>query len=182
MARGFPISDKEADTIVCVLINNYLPIHMCPYIILSNNGTEFKNQSVDNVLQQLGIDCIFSTPYHLQSNRKLEVFHKCLQLTCKKLWENYPDNWDKYINQVLASYHVTPHWATTETSFFVVYRRDLNPPLHQLLEPMQQFLGNPESLCLNIESHCLALVIDKKSLDENRFKHAQKTTDHTHLI
>ena len=26
--EAFPISDKKADTIVCVSINNYLPIHM----------------------------------------------------------------------------------------------------------------------------------------------------------
>ena len=35
---------------------------------------------------------------------------------------------------------------------------------------------------LDLKSHHLALSIAKKTLDENRFKHAQKTTDHTHLI
>ena len=54
--EAFPIPDKKADTIVQVFINNYLPIHMCPNLILSDNGTEFKNQLMDNVLQQLGID------------------------------------------------------------------------------------------------------------------------------
>ena len=37
---------------------------MCPQFILSDNGTEFKNQLMDDVLQQLGIDHIFSAPYH----------------------------------------------------------------------------------------------------------------------
>ena len=32
---------------------------LCPCFILSDNGTDFKNQLLDNVLQQLGIDCIF---------------------------------------------------------------------------------------------------------------------------
>ena len=58
--EAFPIPDKKADTIVCVFINNYPPIHMCPHFILSDNGTEFKNQLMDNVLKQPGIDCIFS--------------------------------------------------------------------------------------------------------------------------
>ena len=81
----FPIPDKSADTIVSTFINQYLPVHMCPRYILSDNGTEFKNQLMDQVPQQLGIEYIFSTPYHPQSNGKLEVFHKSLKPTLKKL-------------------------------------------------------------------------------------------------
>ena len=77
--EAFPIPDKSADTIVATFINEYLPVHMCPQYILSDNGTEFKNSLMDHVLQQLGIDRIFSAPYHPQSNGKLEVFHKYLK-------------------------------------------------------------------------------------------------------
>ena len=92
---------------------------------------------MDQVLKQLGIERIFSVPYHPQSNGKLEVFHKYLKPPLKKLCERDPSNWDKYINQVLASYRVTSNLTTAETSFFLVYGRDPNLPLHQLLEPMQ---------------------------------------------
>ena len=124
-----------------------------------------------------GIDCIYSAPYHPQSYGKLEVVHKYLKPTLKKLCEKNPDNWDKYLNQVLASYHVTPHLATPETPFVLVNGRDSNLPLHQLLEPIQWF---PDSGCLDLKSHHLALAIAKKTLDENRFKHTQKTTNYTH--
>ena len=79
LPAAFPIPDKKADTIVHVFSSNYLPIHMCPHFILSDKGTKFKNQVIDNVLQQLGIDLIFSAPYHQQSNVKLKVFHKYLK-------------------------------------------------------------------------------------------------------
>ena len=65
--------------------------------------------------------------------------------------------------------------ATAESPFFLVYRRDPNLPLHQLLEPMQCFLGDPDSGKLHLETHRLALVIAKKTLDENRFTATQKT-------
>ena len=72
---------------------------------------------------------------------------------------------------------MTPNLATAESPFFLIYRRDPNLPLHQLLEPMQWFLGDPDSGLLNLEAHSLALAIAKKTLDENCFRTAQKAMD-----
>ena len=89
-----------------------------PTVYLSDNVTEFKNSLMDQVLQQFGIDRIFSVPYHPQSNEKLELFHKYLKTTLRDLCEKDPTNWDKYLNQVLASYRITPNLATAESPFF----------------------------------------------------------------
>ena len=134
--EAFPIPDKSADTIVLTFINYYLPMHMCPRYFLSDNDTEFKNQLMGQVLQQLSIDHIFSAPYHPQSNGKLEVFHKYLKPMLKKLCEKDPTSWDKYLTQVLASYRLTQNLATAETPYFLVYGRVPNLQLHRLLEPM----------------------------------------------
>ena len=115
--EAFPIPDRSADTIVATVINEFLPVHMCPCYILSNNGTEFKNILMDHILQQLGIDRIFSAPYHPQSNGKLDVFHKYLKPTLKKLCEKDSANWDKYLNQVLASYKLHPNWQQQNHHF-----------------------------------------------------------------
>ena len=130
---------------------------------------------MDQVLQQLGIDRIFSAPYHPKSNGKLEVFHKYLKPTLKKLCKKDPPNWDKYLNQVLTSYRIMPNLATAESPFFPVCGRDPNLALHQLLEPMKHFLGDPDSGKLHLETHRLTLAIAKKTLDENRFTPTQKT-------
>ena len=42
---------------------------------------------------------------------------------------------------------------------------------------MQHFLGDPDSRMLNLETPRLALAIAKITLDENRFKTAQKTME-----
>ena len=110
--EAFSIPDKSADTIVSTFINQYLPVHMFPRYILSDNCTEFKNKLMDQVLKQLGIERIFSASYHTQSNGKLEVFHKYLKPMLKKLCERDLLHWDKDINQVLASYRITLNLAT----------------------------------------------------------------------
>ena len=92
---------------------------MCLRYTLSDNGTDFKNQLMNQVLQELSIHHIFSAPFHPQSNGKVEVFHKYLNPTLKKFCKKDPINWNKYLNQVLASYSVTPNLATVETPFFL---------------------------------------------------------------
>ena len=42
---------------------------------------------------------------------------------------------------------------------------------------MQRFLGAPELGLLNLQAHCLVLATAKKTLDENCFRTAQKTTN-----
>ena len=111
------------DTIVSTFINEYLPVHMCQWYILLDNGMEFKNSLIHQVLQQLGIDRIFSVPYHPQSNRKLEIFKKYLNPTLKKLCEKDPANWDKYLNKGVMSYKIIPNLAITETPFSLVEKR-----------------------------------------------------------
>ena len=62
--EALPIPDKLADTMVFTFINQYLPVYMCSRYILSDNSTECKNNLMDQVLKQLGIERIFSAPYH----------------------------------------------------------------------------------------------------------------------
>ena len=132
---------------------------------------------MDHVLQQHGIDRIFQPPtiHKVMGNLKSNIFSKYLKPTLKKLCEKDPANWDKYLNQVLASYRITSNLSTAESPFFLVYGRDPNLPLHQLLELMQHFLGDLNSGMLNLELHRLALAIANKTLDENRFTATQKT-------
>ena len=65
--------------------------------------------------------------------------------------------------------------SNSRITIFLVYGRDPDLPLHQLLEPMQHFLGDPNSGMLNLETHRLTLAIAKKTFDENRFTATQKT-------
>ena len=51
----------------------------------------------------------------------------------------------------------------SRNTIFLVYGRDPNLPLHQLLEQMQQFLGDQESGLLNLEAHQLAIAIVKNT-------------------
>ena len=144
--EAIPIPNKSADTITKAFIRHYLPRYLCPRFMLSDNSTEFKNQTFDRFTKDLGIERIFSAPYHPQSNGKLEIFHKFLKPTLKKMW-------DDYTKQVLRTYRGVPNLTTGKSPFFLVYGRDGNQPLHQLLQPLTRFLGHPDSGLLCLDQH-----------------------------
>ena len=151
--EAIPIPNKSADTITKAFIRQYLPRHLCPQFILSDTGTEFKNQTFNRVTMDLSIERIFSAPYHPQSNGKLETFHTFLKPTLKKVCVEDQDNWDDYIEQVLGMYREVPNLTTVESPFFLVYRRDGNQSLHQLLQPLTRFQGDSDSGLLCLDQH-----------------------------
>ena len=115
MARSFSYSQQRGRHYCPHLYQQLPPGSHVPEVHVSNNGMEFKNQLLDDVLQQLGIDHIFSAPYYPQNNEKLEVSNKYLKPYLKKLWE-WPGQLGPILqpstNQLLC--HFTPHhrWNT----------------------------------------------------------------------
>ena len=83
--EAFPIPDTSADIIVSTLINQYLPVHMCPRYTSSDNGTEFKNNLMDQVLKQLGIKSIFQ---HLTILRATESWKFSINIW-NQHWRSY---------------------------------------------------------------------------------------------
>ena len=136
--EAIPIPNKSADTITKTFIRHYLPRHLWPRFILSDNGTEFKNQIFDRVTKDLGIERIFSAPYHPQSNGKLETFHKFLKPTLKKMCAEDQDNWDDYVKQVLGTYRSSKPHHRRITILFGLWKRwesttpSTTPTTHQI--------------------------------------------------
>ena len=128
--------------------------------ILSDNVTEFKNQLYGcHTPTTWYRSWIFSTPYNPHSNGKLEIFNRSTSSPhLRSLCENDLDNWDQYLNQVLTSYCIGHHsWSQVKHPFSFIYGRDPKLTLHQLLEPMQCFLGDPDSGHLNLDLHHLKI-------------------------
>ena len=68
-----------------------------------------QNSRTKFLTKYLGIERIFSAPYHPQSNGKLETFHKFLKPTLKKMCAEDQDNWEDYVEQVSGTYRGVPN-------------------------------------------------------------------------
>ena len=86
---------KSVDKSVPVMLQAYLKnVHHLfgpSQKILSDNGSEFKNQLFETIAQELGIEHkVYSPPFRPQSNSQIEGFHTFLKVR----WPNMSaKNW-----------------------------------------------------------------------------------------
>lgn len=81
-------------------------------VIVSDQGTHFRNQLMHNLQFLLGYNHIFSTAYHPQSNGIVERFNATFVPQTAKLQDTESNNWDAYLPAVVFAYNTDLHRTT----------------------------------------------------------------------
>ena len=146
MLTGFtvavPIKDKSANT-VC---DTYRAHIYCRFggsaRILTDNGTEFRNEQMDELCKQLNIKRVYSPAYTSEANGRLEAWH-CFFEACmaKHIRENAAE-WDEVIPLAAAAYNFFPCQSSGESPFVLMFGRDPITPFAKLLEPAPWYWGD----------------------------------------
>ena len=110
--------------------------------ILSNNGTEFKNQLFEKIAKELGVKYkIYTAPYRPSSNGHIEGFHNFLKACICKHVSSQLD-WTSVIPLACVAYNFLPNEHSKESPFLLMFGRDAVLPLNSLLSPQMHYLGN----------------------------------------
>ena len=126
--EAFPLPDSKATTIATALYRGIICRHGAPQILLSDRGKQFTAAVLDNLNRQLGIKHVLTTPYHPQSNAKVERFHRTLNDSLSQLINKSHTNWDAHVDSVLFAYRSSVVEALNESPFFLIYGRDPRLP------------------------------------------------------
>ena len=145
MLTGFtmamPIKNKNADTI-CDAYRDHI---YCTFggssRILTDNGSEFKNQEMKQVCEMLGIKHIFSPVYTPEANGHLEGWHRFFKACIAKHIRGGGVEWDKLVPLAVSAYNFFPCQSTKESPFVLMFGRDLITPVAKLLEPRSRYYG-----------------------------------------
>lgn len=92
-----------------------------PQQIVSDNGTEFNNETVKELLSLHKIKVHFTTPYHYESNSIVERFHSTIIEHLRILKETYPDEKLDLIDYAIIGYNISIHSATKFTPFELTF-------------------------------------------------------------
>ena len=144
--------------------------------IMSDNGTEFKNELFTDVAAQLDVECkVYSPPYHPQSNGRIEGFYTFLK-ACLSKHVSKSLEWDQVVLLACAAYIFLPNEHSEESPFFLMFGRDCIVPLNSLLMPRARYLGtNKNILFLEALKNMYQLIAS--NLEQERKKRDTKSLD-----
>ena len=169
-----PIPSKKASDVITAYIDNVYSKFGGSKKILSDNGTEFKNQLFEKIAKELGVEFkCYTAPYHPQSNGRIEGFHHFLK-SCMTKHISTTMEWDQIVHLATAAYNFFPNEHSKESPFFLMFGRDPRVPLNTLLTPKIRYMGTEENI-LSLEAlqriyHLVAenLKIAKERLHKNQ--------------
>ena len=133
--------DKTANTVARLLLEEFIPRHSCPRVILSDNGTEFVNAIVDILLKKLKIAHIRTSVAHAAANGRCERHHAVINDAVAKYAHRDHATWPKYLPAIMMAYRTAVNDSTRYSPFYVVYGRDPVLPMDTLLNPKYKYMG-----------------------------------------
>ena len=137
-----PLKSKQANEVLQAYIDNVYAKFGGSLKILSDNGTEFKNQLFEKIAKELGMKHkIYTAPYRPSSNGCIEGFHNFLKACIAKHVSSQLE-WTNVIPLACAAYNFLPNEHSKESPFFLMFGRDAVLPLNSLLSPQLHYLGN----------------------------------------
>ena len=117
--------------------NEFIPRHGVPQIMVSDRGKEFTAMEFERYLAQLRVQTNVTTPVHLCSNGRIEMFPLTLKQILDKLINNTPVNWENKLGDALLAYRTAVSTTTGHTSFYLVYGRHARILLTNMLRTTQ---------------------------------------------
>ena len=105
-----------------------------PNEILSDNGTQFVSGLMKEAARLLGVSQFFTTPYHPMANGACERFNGTLKQMLRRMCQERPQDWDRYLPALLFSYREVPHESLGYSPFELMYGRTVRGPMTILKE------------------------------------------------
>jgi hypothetical protein len=121
------LTHATAEAVAQFIYDDIICRHGAPAILLSDQGSHFKNKLIDELCNKFKVGHRFSSPYHPQTNGLVERYNQTLCEALKKVRD--PMNWDNYITSALFSYRTNKQNTTKFTPFFLNHGREARLPI-----------------------------------------------------
>ena len=122
-------TEQVAEALVEIFCRTGVPMEM-----LSDRGTQFTSQLMQEVCRLLSVRQLMTTPYHPQCNGLVEKFNGTLKSMLRRLAHDRPKDWDRYIHPALFAYREAPQASLGFSPFELLTGRSVRGPMKILRE------------------------------------------------
>ena len=129
----FPLRTQDAQEVAKKLLKVILKFGI-PDQILTDQGTNFQSELVEQIWNLLDVHKTRTTPYHPQCDGQSERFMRTLkEMISAYVSENQRD-WDQKLDQLTFAYNTATHEGTKHSPFYLMFGRKPKVPL-DLMRP-----------------------------------------------
>ncbi|XP_064081439.1 uncharacterized protein LOC135198014 [Macrobrachium nipponense] len=137
------LSNIDSLTVAEALLEIFCRIGI-PREVLSDRGTQFTSEIMEEVYRLLSIRMINTTPYHAMCNGLVERFNGTLKKMLKRMCSEQPKEWPRFLAPLLFAYRDVPQASTKFSPFELVYGHTVRGPLTFLKELWTEDIEEPE--------------------------------------
>uniref|UniRef100_A0AAQ4QQ76 Integrase catalytic domain-containing protein n=1 Tax=Gasterosteus aculeatus aculeatus TaxID=481459 RepID=A0AAQ4QQ76_GASAC len=138
---AIPTRDQRAPTVAKVLVAEWFYKFGVPARLHSDQGRNFESSLIQQLCGLYGVVKTRTTPYHPAGNGQCERFNRTLHNLLRTLPVSRKRDWNACLPQVLYCYNTTPHQATGESPFFLMFGQDPKLPVDFLLGRVESPVG-----------------------------------------
>ena len=99
--------NQTVKSIAKFLYGGYISIFGAPARLLSDRGTSFTSSIIEELCKILGIQQLWTMPYHPQTNGLVERSHQMIMHMIGKLGEDKKANWPSHLAEIAHAYNAT---------------------------------------------------------------------------
>ena len=119
-----PVPTKEMKHVLKFLEMEYITTYGIPEVVICDNAFRGEAKTpIKPYLNYLGCDVRFISPYHPQSNSKLERSHGTLKNILRKLCNANPHRWEDMIGPTLFAYRTSISSVTGFSPYMLTFGR-----------------------------------------------------------
>lgn len=105
-----------------------------PEEMLTDCGTQFTSELMGEISRLLSLRQLTTSPYHPMCNGLVEKFNGTLKQMLKRMCNERPSDWDRYLNALLFAYREVPQESLGFSPFELLYGRTVRGPIRILKE------------------------------------------------
>lgn len=135
---AIPTRDQQAETVARGLVEEWFYKFGVPGRIHSDQGRNFESRLVQQLCSLYQVGKSRTTAYHPAGNGQCERFNRTLHNLLRTLPTGRKRDWASCLSQVLFCYNTTPHQATGETPYYLMFGQEPRLPVDFLLGRVQE--------------------------------------------